>query len=423
MLKMAVGIYQNQGSDADGKWGVNLSIAGANHSIIRLTPPRFDNSTQAAKAARSIVKRGCEFNLSQGVKAYLQIQKGKAPTDLEGATIHLSKREKVDVATLKRNLKEEFYGVDEGAPRGDRTVVAEKDPSDDDGGFMDRINKLTGAVEVPDDDEESIEELDEDDEDDWDPEEEEDVDFEDEDEYDEDEDDEEEEDEYAELYDNLRPRISKKKGLKSFEQIQGEIVEWSRKNFGENATPYLKLKALDQPSIDSPIQACLGSMNALMGIGEEIGELMEADILNDYEGYVDSAGDILVYLSDYTGREHYSLKIMDDPKQLRKAYQIMQKEMGEVMERNMPMAYGKLLRCTIKRHQNIRGHDKEDYYVKRRNFAIVSLIHAIIMDYNWGLARITLLEALNETWEQVQERNWKKNPHDGVGSPSKDTFA
>lgn len=93
---------------------------------------------------------------------------------------------------------------------------------------------------------------------------------------------------------------------KSLRQIQHEIAEWSRRNFGDNVS-----KATGQRMF---------STNALLGIGEEFGELAHV-VLKRHQGirgYDDDAkykaerddaiADLLVYLCDFSDRESVDLQ-------------------------------------------------------------------------------------------------------------------
>lgn len=89
--------------------------------------------------------------------------------------------------------------------------------------------------------------------------------------------------------------------MKTLSEIQSEIGEWSRRNFGEQ-----KSKATEQ---------YLGSLAPLMGVAEEVGELMHV-VLKRHQGIRgydddgkfiaernDAIADILVYLCDFACRE------------------------------------------------------------------------------------------------------------------------
>lgn len=81
----------------------------------------------------------------------------------------------------------------------------------------------------------------------------------------------------------------------TFEQLQEQVGEWSRKNF-PNAQPY----------------------HSLLGLIEEVGELSHAHLKNEqnirgseFEHYVekiDAVGDILIYLADYCSRNNIDMQ-------------------------------------------------------------------------------------------------------------------
>ena len=92
----------------------------------------------------------------------------------------------------------------------------------------------------------------------------------------------------------------------SLREIQREIGEWSRRNFGDQVS-----KSTGQ---------VLGSLSPLLGIQEELGELCHV-VLKRHQGirgYDDDAkyqaerddamADIMVYLCDYASREGVDLE-------------------------------------------------------------------------------------------------------------------
>lgn len=78
-------------------------------------------------------------------------------------------------------------------------------------------------------------------------------------------------------------------------ELQREVGEWSRRNFG------------DQPSY-----------RPLLGVGEEVGELMHAHLKGEQgirhspdeikKMKEDAVGDILIYLADYCEREKLTMQ-------------------------------------------------------------------------------------------------------------------
>lgn len=89
--------------------------------------------------------------------------------------------------------------------------------------------------------------------------------------------------------------------MKSLSQIQSEVGEWSRRNFGEQVS-----KATGQIH---------GSVNPLLGLIEEVGELTHA-VLKRHQGirgydndekFVaernDAVADVMIYLLDFCSRE------------------------------------------------------------------------------------------------------------------------
>lgn len=98
--------------------------------------------------------------------------------------------------------------------------------------------------------------------------------------------------------------------LKSFDQIQLEIGQWAKGQFGDNPN-----RSAGHPGEGSP----LGSIPPLLGMAEEVGELSHAYVYrlqgrgefhNDklYRDAVeDGLGDLLVFACDFANRERISL--------------------------------------------------------------------------------------------------------------------
>jgi len=69
---------------------------------------------------------------------------------------------------------------------------------------------------------------------------------------------------------------------------------------------------------------------------------------------------------------------------------------------------GELCHCVLKHHQGIRGYDDPSKYEPERDDALADIL-VYLCDFA-SREGVNLLHVLNETWEQVAKRNWKKNP-------------
>jgi len=170
-------------------------------------------------------------------------------------------------------------------------------------------------------------------------------------------------------------------------QIQVEVGCWSMANFGVQ---------ISKPRPDMK----LDSIAPLLGIVEEVGEYEDAACKGDEAEMLDAIGDILIYLCDFIGREPgCSMFFVDQNNKLYKNI-------------TLTSAAGHLCHWVLKYHQGIRGMDIQEKYYAQRDNAIHNMMIAID-DICTNVLNTTMLDVLNETWESVQKRNWKKNPVTG----------
>jgi len=176
--------------------------------------------------------------------------------------------------------------------------------------------------------------------------------------------------------------------MKTLAQIQKEVGRWSLLNFGS------------QQSMSTG--ANLYSLSPLLGIVEEIGEYEEASFSNDLLEMRDAIGDILIYACDFAEREEYCVLLMPHG--------------APMSNQTLTIAAGMLCHAALKRHQGIRGFDDGSIYRAGRNRAL-DILMKVIGYICEDILNTTLTEILNETWESVQKRDWKKNPK---GEPDAD---
>lgn len=264
--------------------------------------------------------------------------------------------------------------------------------------------------------------------------------------------------------------------LNMLDTIQEQIAEWSAANFGRQVSK-TKVTVSNRGEEDTTCykdqipqfsgksvhlsDLVLGSLAPLMGIGEEIGEFNEAlaalyyysqndhdtpNSLNEtyftpqrkkcHTEIEDALGDIAVYLCDYSFRET-SLSIAECiatyiPEAITSSPFGIYKPVLEEVDKarlhddipvivelgNTPpilsVIYSRLLHCTLKHHQGIRGYDDRKKYDDTRNLYVARLFCC--------LARIctnpvvvpsqkSIMLILANTWQNVvKKRNWKINP-------------
>ena len=192
----------------------------------------------------------------------------------------------------------------------------------------------------------------------------------------------------------------------SYEVLYQEIHSWSIANFGQNRTEYL--------NGSHGVGAELGSLAALMGMGEELGELWEAG--ND-EDLFDALGDFCIYLIDYCNRQCIPPIYATNATNM--AIGDWDKKYVGGHSGALVVYLGKLWHATLKRHQNIRGFDERSHYDTVCRNCVAALWQSAA-----AFARSRdkdLLTIVSATWmEVVSKRDWKKLPGDG-GSHTHET--
>lgn len=176
----------------------------------------------------------------------------------------------------------------------------------------------------------------------------------------------------------------------SWELLQQEGRLWTEKNFpGQQAH------------------------HPVLGLIEEIGELVQADALYNADDTRDALGDIMVYAANVC---NYALdadlrEIMANAqKEVNLLCRIMTPEYHS--ERRTLKLIGLLSHSVLKMQQNIRG-SKETH--QHRGAEILTEIMEGVLIFcvqrNWSLLAIT-----ENIWEKVKQRDWSKDRNTG-GQP------
>lgn len=133
----------------------------------------------------------------------------------------------------------------------------------------------------------------------------------------------------------------------NFVNLQLEVYKWSLANFGEQ--------------VSKATGATLGSLSPLLGIGEELGELIDAETDEQRE---DALADTIIYFLDYTTRERVDLGKLFAREQRYDFFETI----------SVHKAYFQLLHVVLKRHQGIRGYEVTEKYVEERDQHLTDLI-------------------------------------------------
>lgn len=189
--------------------------------------------------------------------------------------------------------------------------------------------------------------------------------------------------------------------LSAINEIIREVTAWSKKNFGEQRS-----------KADSTM--VLGSLAPLLGIGEELGEMYEADFKrrNSTEDWdtdkadsalVDALGDICIYLCDFCGREGIEVP----PNRTL--------EWDRSLEASGPggicIVAGKLFHAVLKRHQGIRGYDSTIKYITECRD--LTLMMFVSIDRACHFVGTDVNTVLSNVWAKVSQRDWTKNKTSG----------
>lgn len=245
--------------------------------------------------------------------------------------------------------------------------------------------------------------------------------------------------------------------------IQAEITEWSRRNFGINASKWpgftgLHGKVYHDNLIPSEIidewasnTIILHHVAPLLGMMEETTELVQAFVKMDKVEIRDAIGDIFIYFMDYCSRTqvytHTSSIVRTERPQHGKfeTFDIFNAVEWDYLNRIMPpqhlsafpintmvIALGKVIHANLKRHQGIRKMELNEVFLPTIGSALTSYFLAVrdiyrithpkasfpgtvteglppdLITHADAFTAITAIAA--GTWKIVRERDWVKNP-------------
>jgi NTP pyrophosphatase (non-canonical NTP hydrolase) len=156
--------------------------------------------------------------------------------------------------------------------------------------------------------------------------------------------------------------------MKTLQQIQTEVGEWSKRNFGNQS-----------------------SWKPLIGLVEEYSELVDARDSFDSDKVEDGLGDIGIYLCDFCSRERIFLS------------EHYWKNSCDNLVNQMLFPLGALCHHFLKREQNIRTEENHNLLVAEYAQQILEILWRI------KVGEKDFLTILNETWEKVSKRDWAKN--------------
>lgn len=166
------------------------------------------------------------------------------------------------------------------------------------------------------------------------------------------------------------------------QNLKEKVAAWSHKNFGDQQSKY-----------DSTMN--LKHLAPLMGIGEEIGELYQAESDTDVE---DAIADIVIYLCDFCARFGIDIPEEDTLAEF------------DAILLDLTICYGDLLHAVLKTHQGIRGYDDKEFAKKSVTLAVARLLYALVIftmeseiDSPEDLAYQVFIN-------KIEKRDWVANP-------------
>lgn len=167
-----------------------------------------------------------------------------------------------------------------------------------------------------------------------------------------------------------------------FQIIQNEIEQWAGRNFP-----------------DTPIH------RPVLGMVEELGELIDADLKGSEVECKDAVGDFAVYAMHYCVLRNWRYdEVIDkhakpDARDIAPWFMIL-KEGGE------------LCHSQLKWEQNIRG--TAESHEQAAKTALANLTFAVNRYCN--MRRWKFEDIVKMTWETVKKRDWQKHQKDGVSA-------
>lgn len=168
-------------------------------------------------------------------------------------------------------------------------------------------------------------------------------------------------------------------GLFTLTKLQEEMKPWVQHNFGD--------RPASQP---------------LRGIIEELGEIFEAWD-NDCEDEVlaDGVADCIIFMADYCNTRGYSLDEIDGNR-LGSWHSIH-------IASDLLQLIGKLAHHDLKLEQGIRKNEDHEREIKFFLSAILDFLEYVVNGLDLDATFDTYLDLVEETWNKVKKRDWKKN--------------
>jgi hypothetical protein len=147
-----------------------------------------------------------------------------------------------------------------------------------------------------------------------------------------------------------------------------------------------------------------GDYYPLLGVVEELGELVTSEISEDNPGIFDAIADITIFMADYCTAQGYDIdEIYTDAPE-----QVARRDAGEYVML-IVAEVGRIAHHHLKRLQNIRGtHDEHGEMIKYSIGMILTYLDFYCFEQGKDFMKI-----VEDTWSEVKKRDWKVNPITG----------
>lgn len=145
----------------------------------------------------------------------------------------------------------------------------------------------------------------------------------------------------------------------------------------------------------------------LLGLGEELGELTEAYYTNpESEEVADSLADMIIFLADFSS--YQGIDIFDVYNTGNCNFYVFPKDC-KAMLLDMAIAVGKINHAYLKIAQGIRV---DEGHLDAINQGIADILGSVI--WICGEVGVDFQHKLEEVWDKVKMRDWKKFPKNGL---------
>jgi hypothetical protein len=204
--------------------------------------------------------------------------------------------------------------------------------------------------------------------------------------------------------------------IETFGNLVTNLGPWSTRNFQSQESVITGQK--------------LNELAPLMGIGEELGELIEARTLDDF---TDALVDITVFAADFTwrlaevwpafneaynGQDGFTLRNRyfstyttpegPTPLDVKGLFNITESQYHACVATGLQKDYSNILGHLLKSHQGIRPERvaKAPDVIMVELLHIISEVESLYMSATYRKGLPTYQHRINEVWEKVSQRDW-----------------